>query len=832
MLNNGLTLSANIPAVICDDFGRIYSELLLYGLLCIHQIVWMSKDVLDIENGCPSKTTDEDIHDSRKSDEKNRGTNNFRASKRLSIVGNKHPSDKQYDETSSNRYDVLILLFCVGIIAGVLNGCMRWAIKMISITQSRLISSTDAGPFYFVLTATCLCTISAVIIKLGQLPATHGSGMPEVKSLMVNDLTPAEYPRTVSLKILFLRVSSLLFAAGSGLSVGVQGPLVHAAVSVSYCLANYIPNFQCFLDNPSIMKQIFAASAAVGLATVFNAPVGGLLFSVEVTSTYYLISNYWRSFMAATTGAIMYTVFLIHRSEDNEIFDVDYVEHPFSDWELPLFILLGIVSGAVTYGFSILYQQWIVYGRPTMRKYPVGSTSFVATISAVLIYLIHSYSNNGVTVATIVHDAFKNCTISTMSEVQGVSQLGGLFAALFVRMFMTIIGTTLQISCGLFMPMLSIGSLLGRIFGQIVADCTTTGNVYVAGYAIVGAAAFVSGTTHTISCAVIVVEMTGQIGMLLPCLIGAVIACGMNKSLKLSLYDQGMVNKGLESFELLLLTGDGFTQVMDDHAISITHTCQVADLFLMLENGSQDFFPVVDSPESERLVGSICRRDVFLFMKQLFEQANLSSYIRTALPEDTKRDDEAIQKKFLKVVDAKTPDSRFRLLHEASKRVGSLNMRKILGMNNSSTSSGNASNGSPRNASTVVDEREKGLDVTVEMRDFTATNTATTPISVAGVTESPLIATHTQYIQATGLSSTSAAVVEALLETEVDLTKEPLIPLDIFPFTIQEHTTMDLLYVLFEMVKVPNVFVLRDDGSLRGMINKDLLLQNLRKKVH
>jgi len=40
----------------------------------------------------------------------------------------------------------------------------------------------------------------------------------------------------------------------------------------------------------------------IGLATVFNAPIGGLLFSIEVTSTYYLISNYWKSFMAAVAG--------------------------------------------------------------------------------------------------------------------------------------------------------------------------------------------------------------------------------------------------------------------------------------------------------------------------------------------------------------------------------------------------------------------------------------------------------------------------------------------------------------------------------------------------
>jgi len=49
----------------------------------------------------------------------------------------------------------------------------------------------------------------------------------------------------------------------------------------------------------------------IGLATVFNAPIGGLLFSIEVTSTYYLISNYWKSFMAAVAGGDIMVVLVM-----------------------------------------------------------------------------------------------------------------------------------------------------------------------------------------------------------------------------------------------------------------------------------------------------------------------------------------------------------------------------------------------------------------------------------------------------------------------------------------------------------------------------------------
>jgi H+/Cl- antiporter ClcA/CBS domain-containing protein len=814
-----------------------------------------------------------------------RNTDAFRSSNKLAVIGDVTPEEKKNDETVSYRYDVLILLFFVGLITGVLNGCVLWTIKMLSIAQSRLITSNSAGPFLFVLTTAALAATSAFIIKKGKLPAARGSGIPEAKSLMVNDLKAAEYPKFVSLKIMVFRLTSLLLGAGSGLSIGVQGPLVHAAVCMAYCLATYVPDFQSFLDNPSIMKQIFASSAAVGLATVFNAPVGGLLFSVEVTSTYYLISNYWRSFMAATTGAVMYSIFLIDRKQGPRIFEVDYVKDTYHEWELPLYIILGVVTGALTFGFSFLYQRYFVLMRPWHKKHPVLCAALVGAFTAALAYAIHAHSNDGVSVPILVHDCFQNCDVSTMAQDKNVSRIGGLFASLAVHVVTVVMSVALPISAGPFMPMMLLGSLVGRIYGQIVADWSHPGaDIYVAGYAMVGAAAFVSGTTHTISTAVIVIEMTGQINMLLPCLIGAVIACGMNKAYKLSLYDQGMVNKGLESFELLLLTGEGFMQVLDENALSVTHTCQVADLFLMLENGTQEYFPVVDDLSTGKLIGSINRRDVFLFIKAMFEKENLSSYIRSTLPEDTKTDDAILQKKFLKVVDSKTTQARFRMIAEAGKRLQSVSIkgmmemaqmiggdkpapppgsptgvlaeaRKYAAQSGGSTGTGAGAGGSsgggaqsrtPSTSSRVSADVDRDVEqggaadpasvlAAAALRSHTHHTSdnhsisSTTSSSTQGL--NPLNDSVSSRVEALSLTPAAAQLVESLLEREVDLAKEAAIPVNIFPFTVQEHTTMDQLYVLFEMVKVECVFVVKDDGRLRGMINKDLLLQNLRRKV-
>ena len=71
---------------------------------------------------------------------------------------------------------------------------------------------------------------------------------------------------------------------------------------------------------------MLAAACAVGVACCFGAPIGGVLFSIEVTyrylhylyyllyylqylqvtSVYFAVRNYWRGFFSAVVAAIVF----------------------------------------------------------------------------------------------------------------------------------------------------------------------------------------------------------------------------------------------------------------------------------------------------------------------------------------------------------------------------------------------------------------------------------------------------------------------------------------------------------------------------------------------
>ncbi|TNN25375.1 Chloride channel protein 2 [Liparis tanakae] len=61
---------------------------------------------------------------------------------------------------------------------------------------------------------------------------------------------------------------------------------------------------------------MLAAACAVGVGCCFAAPIGGVLFSIEVTSTFFAVRNYWRGFFAATFSAFIFRVLAVWNRDE------------------------------------------------------------------------------------------------------------------------------------------------------------------------------------------------------------------------------------------------------------------------------------------------------------------------------------------------------------------------------------------------------------------------------------------------------------------------------------------------------------------------------------
>jgi H+/Cl- antiporter ClcA len=334
-----------------------------------------------------------------------------------------------------------------------------------------------------------------------------GSGLPEFKAILSGDMKGGDTTRFFATRVLVAKVTGLILATGSSLSIGSEGPLIHISACIAHFLMRNISDFNDVLDSPSLTKQILAASAAVGVSSAFNAPVGGLLFSVEITSTFYLISNYYKSFIAAMAGSFACNLFLItqHNTAKGSVVVLRMLmsDNPYTKWELVIFLLMGVGFGYFAHYYLELNQQVGAFMKPYCKSRPMVVGFIIAVITCMVIFGTGAYNEKGMRVISLTSDVFTTGEVSEMHRLLPMYPLLGLVVSVISRCFLTLIATNLPIPAGIFVPNFLIGGIVGRFIGHLVrsslAGHPEAAAIHLPGYALVGSTAFAAGVTHTIS---------------------------------------------------------------------------------------------------------------------------------------------------------------------------------------------------------------------------------------------------------------------------------------------------------------------------------------------
>jgi chloride channel 2 len=403
------------------------------------------------------------------------------------------------------------------------------------------------------------------------------------------------------------------------------------------------------LQNEAHNNELLAAACAVGVSSNFGAPIGGVLFSIEVTSTYFAVRNYWRGFFGAVCGAFLFRLAAVWFKDEETItalFKTSFrPDFPFDLQELSAFALIGVLAGLVGVAFVWFHKQY-VHARRKLRSYtrllekhvfiypaivtilftsltfPLGLGKFMAGELTQHAAINHLFSN--VTWSTLPppHEAFQDLPEDS-DEYQIVRQWGQpnifvtllLFSAL--RFVFTAIAVSLPIPSGVFFPVFVLGAALGRLVGEAMATAFPNGVngsiVSPGGYAVVGAAALAGSVTHTISTSVIVFELTGQITHILPVMIAVLISNAISSALQPSIYDSIILLKQL-SYLPDLKPNKYYnlyaTDIMQMDLAYVSYRSTYGELQTLLRTTHHPSYPLVDAPDSRILIGSVSRHNL------------------------------------------------------------------------------------------------------------------------------------------------------------------------------------------------------------------------------
>lgn len=549
----------------------------------------------------------------------------------------------------------------------------------------------------------CVFALSAAWIVINRAPLIKQSGIPETKLIVAGlNYNMEEY---LGLRALFYKTCGLALVVSSGLWLGKEGPLVHIASCVSSIVFNQVLGKNA---SEGLRRELLSAAAATGIAAAFKSPLGGVFFVVELLPSYFNPTKImWNSFFSATITVVVMSGFKLFTDgklyKEEDLFHVLFGNVSWMFLETVPFVLLGLAGGLYGHLFSKTYLKFS--GSDTRKRFQARIASVfgancelgryleilvVALITALLLFLTPLTKLPLLAFSMLLFkdcpenaDLEKNATnfMCLASDKWTAVKLGFIFIQGFI---LAAYSFSLPLPGGILLPSMALGGTLGRLVGivchaiqnhynpEYLGTCTASSClVSPSSYAVVGAAAFISGITKlTLTVVLILFELTGAVTYVLPIMIAVMTAkffsdwltreniydAWLRQQINLALAVPGSTSvadvnaekgSGLVTFERF---SANFKSKLPDVPVSClmiplsrTRTLEafpsrplsLGELHSFLAGDTHEGYPVITTADEQTFVGYLPRAEIYLRLAESLGMAQTVDTIvslRIALP--------------------------------------------------------------------------------------------------------------------------------------------------------------------------------------------------------
>ncbi len=310
------------------------------------------------------------------------------------------------------------------------------------------------------------------------------------------------------LRTIFTRGMASAITLGTGGSAGQEGPIAQIGGAIGSQFGQ-----ACRISGDRL-KVLVACGVAGGVAATFNAPIAGVFFAQEIVL---LASFELASFTSIVIASGMATV--VSRAllgDVSELYAPSYVLTSF--WELPLYILLGLIVGALAAFFIDIHFRikdiFSAIKLPRLVKPVVGG---------LLVGLIGLF----------FPQVFGNGYEFMQTVLLGDGVWWMLLALIVVKMIATSFTLGSGLQGGLFAPCLYLGAVTGGAFGKIAQMIFPAMQLSAGAYAVVGMGAFLAAATHAPMTAIFMLfEITDSYEVIVPIMLSCVIGTAVCRHFK------------------------------------------------------------------------------------------------------------------------------------------------------------------------------------------------------------------------------------------------------------------------------------------------------------
>jgi H+/Cl- antiporter ClcA len=374
-----------------------------------------------------------------------------------------------------------------GILAGLISGFLvvlyRLGIEFGTEQSIKAYTFLKQHPFYILLWVGIALIVGYLVhLLIRWEPFAKGSGIPQVEGIVLFGM------KMKWVSTLLVRFLAGIMASFFGVSMGREGPSIQIGAAASQAIAKKISR------NKLEENYLITAGASAGLSAAFNAPLSGIMFSLE---------EIHRSFspnmlIAATTAAL--TADVVSKYVFGLKTVLSFVEITQLQFSAYLWLpVIGVLSGV----FGALVNKSLLGMGTLYGKLPPITRPAIALLIALPC---------GLFIPEVLGGG------QNLIQISGEAQVGISMMLLFfvVKIIFTCTSFGSGVPGGIFMPILAIGALCGNIIG-IAAVQVGMPSDYIPAFCVCAMAGVLSGSVKApITSILLMAEMTGSLVHLLP----------------------------------------------------------------------------------------------------------------------------------------------------------------------------------------------------------------------------------------------------------------------------------------------------------------------------
>lgn len=413
-------------------------------------------------------------------------------------------------QSSANRYLQIVFGAIVGALAGGVAVLYRILVEYSTELLNIVLSIVKSKWFYIPVFFIVLIIIAIIVAKLLKYePLISGSGIPQFEGEMYGELDQNWF------KVLWAKFVGGLLAISCGLSLGREGPSIQLGAVTA-------KGFAKLTHSDTHQKNILmTCGAAAGLSAAFNAPLAGVLFSIEETHKKISLDMLLPSMAASVTADFVSKL-------------ICGMEPVFKFGALPalslnmylLVIALGIVTGV----FGVIYNRSIALSQTFYQKLTFLKPELkmcIPFITAGILGLCFPYVLGG-----------GQGLVTRLSSLEFTILMAALI--LIIKFVFSMLSFGSGSPGGIFLPLLVLGSLIGTLFGQAMAYTPIFSSELIPVFVILAMAGTFTGIVKApITGTLLLCEMTGSFTYLLPLVLVSLISYIVSDLLKgQPIYDQ------------------------------------------------------------------------------------------------------------------------------------------------------------------------------------------------------------------------------------------------------------------------------------------------------